>query len=76
MTTKPRHEGAPGGPELARRIEALRLTPAFKARGLEGLADALGVSLATLYRWKAGEAKRISRAAARALVALEVEAGK
>lgn len=72
--TKPRHEGSPGGPELAARLLALGNTARFRDRGPEAMADALGVSISTLYRWRAGEAKRISRSVARGLATLEGEA--
>lgn len=69
--TKPRHETPAHGPSLARRIVALELREPYKTRGLVVLADELGVSMATLYRWKAGEVGRIGRAVARRLADVE-----
>lgn len=70
-TKKPRHEGVPAGGDLAFRIEALLKSPNYSPYGPEMLAAHLGVSLSTLYRWKAGEATRISRAVARNLEKIE-----
>jgi hypothetical protein len=72
---KPRFEGAPGGAELGKRLDALCIHFACYGRSVEALADALGISMATLYRWRAGSAKRISRYVARELATLE-EAAK
>lgn len=69
---KPRFEGGPSGAELAKRIDTLLAREPYASQGAEKLAVDLGVSLATVYRWRGGEAKRISRAVARNLAALEV----
>jgi transposase-like protein len=73
---KPRYEGTPGGPALARRLDFLIDVYARHGKGPEALADALGVSLSTVYRWREGKATRISRAVGRVLVELEKAARK
>ena len=52
---------------LGDRIERL-LASGFS---LEGLADRVGVSLSTVYRWRSRKKTRVQRAALRALEALE-----